>query len=95
METKCIYDQSFDKVNFSEKPLIKGEYENCSFTNCDFSNPDLSEVIFLESEFSDCNFSNAGLGKTSLLDVTFNNCNMLGLIFDACNEVGFAATFRN
>lgn len=46
-----IEDKEFDKLNFTEKPLRKGEYEYCTFLNCDFSNSDLNQIIFSECEF--------------------------------------------
>lgn len=93
MKLKYTDEQTFSKVNYSEKPLEIGEYEYCAFNNCNFSNGSLSQSHFLECEFIDCNFSNANLQNTSFQDVRFKNCKMLGLRFDACNEFGFAASF--
>ena len=57
MHQTYIEERTFKKIDFKENPLIKGEYENCSFINCDFSNTDLSEIVFSECEFTDCNLS--------------------------------------
>lgn len=94
MKLKYIVEQTFSKINYSEKPLEIGEYEYCTFINCNFSNSALSEIRFLECEFMDCNFSNANLKNTSFQDIRFKNCKMLGLRFDACNEFGFASSFN-
>ncbi len=93
MQPKYTDEQTFTKIDYSEKPLEIGEYEYCTFVGCNFSNSSLAETRFSECEFLDCNFSNANLKNTSFQDVQFNNCKMLGLQFDACNEFGFAATF--
>jgi len=83
-------DKTFDKIDFTEHPLPKGEYENCFFINCNFSNSDLSEIKFLDCAFTGCNISLAKLAKTGLGDVKFKDCKMLGLRFDTCNKFGFS-----
>lgn len=88
-------EQTFKKVDFTQNPLSKGEYECCTFLNCDFSNTDLSGCRFLECEFSACNLSLAKLTKTSFQNVAFRNCKMLGLHFEECNSFGLAIGFDN
>ena len=88
-------DSTFDKIDYTESPLPKDEYDSCSFLNCDFSNSDLSEVIFMECEFENCNLSMAKLRKTALQDIKFLNCKMLGLHFDDCNPFGISVSFEN
>ena len=88
-----IEEETFDKIDFTQKQLEKGEYEYCIFKNCDFSNADLSGFVFLECEFSDCNLSLAKLTKTALREVKFRNSKMLGLSFENCNEFGLAVSF--
>jgi len=58
-----MVDSTFDKIDYTENPLPKGEYESCSFLNCDFSDSNLSEVIFMECEFENCNLSMAKLKR--------------------------------
>jgi uncharacterized protein YjbI with pentapeptide repeats len=93
MEQVFIVDKTYDKQNFTETPLKKGEYENCSFTGCDFSNTGLSDVYFVDCSFTGCNLSLATLNKTSFRDVKFKDCKMLGLRFDQCNEFGLSFGF--
>jgi len=95
MELIYMDEETFVDMNYTEKPLAKGEYENCTFQNCNFSNSDLSEIIFIECEFIDCNLSNAILNLVSLQDVYFKNCKLIGLFFDKCNNFGFAVSFEN
>ncbi len=64
-----VEDESFEKINFSEKLLRIGMYENCTFSNCDFSNADLSDFKFIDTNFNDCNLSNANLEQTAFQDV--------------------------
>ncbi|WP_309741845.1 MULTISPECIES: pentapeptide repeat-containing protein [unclassified Chamaesiphon] len=94
MEQVFIEEETFDKIDFTQNPLCKGEYEYCTFLNCDLSYADLSEFKFLECEFSGCNLSLANLTQTALKDIKFKSCKMLGLNFGDCNEFGFAVSFN-
>jgi fluoroquinolone resistance protein len=93
MNQVFIEEQTFDKIDFTQKPLSKGEYEYCTFLNCNLSYTDLTEFKFLECEFSGCNLSLAKLMQTALREIKFKNCKMLGLNFGECNEFGFAVSF--
>src|ERR1035437_7746831 len=95
MGTNVRIAKTFDKCDFKEKPLEKGEYEACTFTGCDFSNSDLSEIHFSECAFSHCNLSMVRVFGTALRDVTFVECKMLGLRFDTCMVFGLAFRFEN
>jgi len=95
MEKRICIGQTFDKFDFKEKPLDKGEYEECTFNVCDFSNTDLSEIHFSDCTFSHCNLSMARLFSTALRDVRFLECKMLGLRFDTCMAFGLAFHFEN
>ena len=88
-------DKSFEKIDFTVKPLPKADYEYCTFLNCNFSNADLSEILFLDCEFIGCNLSNADLNKTLLRDINFKDYKMLGLRLDTCNGFGLAFYFEN
>jgi len=92
---QLIRQKTFDKNNFTQKPLAKGEYEFCVFNNCDFSGADLSDVKFFECEFVSCNLSNAKLAKTIFRDIKFRDCKMLGLSFENCNPFGFSIQADN
>ena len=89
--SEYIADQTFEKADFTLRPLPKAEYENCKFINCDFSSSDLSGVKLLDCEFTSCNLSLASLTKTSFIDVNFQDCKMLGLRFENCNDFGSAS----
>ena len=95
MESNYIEDKKFEKINFIEKPLLIGTYENCVFNNCDFSNADLSNFSFSECEFSGCNISMAKLTKTSFNDIVFKGCKLLGLHFEDCQTTPFIVAFEN
>jgi len=95
MEAVFIEGKSFDKIDFRETNLAKGEYESCSFTACDFSHSNLSEVKFIGCNFMACNLSLAKLKQTSFLDVKFKDCKMLGLRFDHCSEFGLSFSIDN
>ena len=95
MESNYFEDKKFEKLNFIEKTLPFGMYENCIFLNCDFSNADLSNFSFAECRFSDCNISMAKLIKVTFNDVAFTGCKLLGLHFEDCNKTPFIISFEN
>lgn len=95
MSKTFIEEKTFEKADFTENALPKGDYENCRFINCDFSNSDLSNVNFADCEFSGCNLSLAKIPKTAFKNVKFRNCKLLGLRFDSCNDFLFAVYFEN
>ena len=90
---QLFIEKTFDKIDFTQIPLSKGEYEYCNFVKCDFSKSDLSDIEFLECKFSGCNLSLIILNRTSLKDVKFKDCKMVGVNFGNCNEFGFVVHF--
>src|SRR5436190_21274963 len=94
MEEHYIADKTFEKKNFAEESLAKGEYENCSFTLCNFSGTDLSEIVFIECVFISCNLSMTKLAKTVLRDVKFTDCKMLGLRLEDSAEFCLLLSFQ-
>lgn len=88
-------DHIFDKLDFTKQPLLKGEYENCTFTNCNFEETKLTEFKFIDCEFRDCNLSLVLLHGTVLREVKFKDCKMLGIQFENCNEFGLSFSFEN
>jgi fluoroquinolone resistance protein len=93
MEQVFIEEQIFDKIDFTQNPLGKGEYEYCTFLNCNLSYADLSDLKLVECEFLGCNLSLSKLTQTALKGIKFKNCKMLGLNFGDCNEFGFVVNF--
>jgi fluoroquinolone resistance protein len=92
MPVEYIEAKNFKNENYTSSPLLKGEYENCTFSNCIFSNTDLSGMSFSECEFDNCDLSTVKLVGTSLKDITFKNCKLLGLQFGQCKA--FLLSFR-
>ena len=93
MEIPCIENNIFDKTDFVQKPLAKGEYENCTFIACELSNADLTDFKFSECEFLGCNLSLAKLTRTAFRDIKFKECKMLGLHFQNCDQFGLSLGF--
>lgn len=93
MPDTYIEDQTYEKRNFAETPLIKADYENCVFKNCNFSGVNLSSFKFIDCSFHDCDLSLAKLNETGFQQVRLINCKMLGLRFDTCNEFGLSVSF--
>lgn len=85
----------FERINYSENPLPKGEYDHCSFVNCNFSGTDLSGINFTECEFNGCNLSLTKTIQTAIRNITFKDCKLMGIHFARCNEFLFAANFEN
>jgi len=89
-------EKTFEKLDFTEMPLDKGEYEACSFTNCNFSGVDLSHITFSESVFVGCNLSMAKIYKsTGFKTVKFKQCKLVGLHFQHANEFLLAFEFES
>jgi fluoroquinolone resistance protein len=86
-------NKSYDRIDFTEKPLTKGDYEDCRFISCDLSNADFSEMKFIDCKFVGCNLSLVKLSKTVFRDIQFVNCKMLGLAFYNCSEFGLSFHF--
>jgi uncharacterized protein YjbI with pentapeptide repeats len=95
MQETYIRDKTFDKKDFTQNPLTKGEYENCIFNCCNLGYNDLSEFKFIDCEFNNCNLSLAKTNNTALINIKFKDCKMLGLRFDACLEFGLSFSFDN
>ena len=95
MSQAFIQDQNFDKLDYTQEPLAKGEYENSTFTNCNFEETNLNDIKFISCDFHDCNWSLAQLNGTVLREVKFKDCKMLGLQFETCNDFGLSFSFEN
>lgn len=95
MQETYVKDEIYKHNDFTQNPLPKGEYEDCTFNNCDFANNPLSEIKFINCDFNGCNLSLAILDGTAFQNVSFKDCKMLGLRFDACNGFGFSVSFDN
>lgn len=89
------YNQTYDKLNYTETPLYKGEYETCLFNSCVFSSSDLSGSKFINCKFVNCDLSLVKLNNTIFQDVNFKDCKMLGLHFYKCNEFALSFSFEN
>jgi fluoroquinolone resistance protein len=87
--------KKIENLILHDKPLIIGDYENCSFINCDFSEANLSDLNFLECEFIGCNLSLVKLNNTSLREVKFKKCKLLGLHFEDCNNLLITIDFED
>ena len=87
--------ETFQKIDYTARPLPVGEYEGCRFFNCNFENVDLGSIKFIECEFVGCNLSLAKLGNTAFGDVIFKDCKMMGLHFEQCNSFNFTVRFEN
>ncbi len=95
MNKDFICDLNFDNLDFIEKPLKKGDYDNCTFSNCNFSNSDLSKINFLECEFIHCDISNAIIKSTIFREIIFKDCKLLGLHFNECDDFLLSFEFNN
>ncbi len=94
MKEAYVLDQTFENVDFTQNPLEKGEYENCTFLNCNFEYEDLSGFNFNDCEFIGCNLSMVKLVSTGFRDVSFKESKMFGLQFNNCNEFGMSFRFE-
>lgn len=95
MDIELISEKNYEKIDFTEKPVKKAEYEYCSFSQCNFSGSDFSDIRFSECTFSDCNLSLARIAHTSFRDIKFLGCKMLGQQFQDADTFGFSVYFEH
>ncbi|MEJ2613649.1 MAG: pentapeptide repeat-containing protein [Ignavibacteriaceae bacterium] len=95
MQSLYFEDKNFNKINFEEKPLKKGEYEKCEFTNCSFYKSDISEILFVDCIFKACNLSLVEVSETTFNNVSFTDCKLMGIHFENCNDFGLSFKFEN
>jgi len=95
MQEPYFENQLFDRINFIEQQLTKGEYEKCNFDNFNFSECDLSEFKFIDCSFINCNLSLAKINKTVFQDVKFKDAKLFGLHFENCNDFLLSFSFEN
>jgi fluoroquinolone resistance protein len=93
MEKAYVEDEKFEKIDFTENGLTRGEYENCVFIHCNFSNTDLSRTSFSECKFINCNLSLANLTNTVFRGIKFKDCKLVGLHFNHCDAFLFTVDF--
>lgn len=89
-----VENAKFEKQQYTQEALKKGEYDTCTFLNCVFSETDLSNIAFTECEFYNCDFSNAKVKNTVFNDVVFSECKLIGIHFNNCNPFLFSAKFN-
>lgn len=81
MKQTYVTDKTFKNIDFEQKLLEVGEYENCIFRNCNFEYANLSGFKFTGCEFIESNLSMTKLIGTAFRDVVFKNCKMFGMSF--------------
>ena len=95
MNSTFFEDQAFKGLDFSEKNLPRGTYENCTFINCVFSGTDLSGIFFISSTFENCDLSLIKTSGTAFREIKFKGCKLLGVHFDECNLFLLSMYFNN
>jgi fluoroquinolone resistance protein len=88
-------EEDFNQMDFTEKNLPLGDYENCSFTNCDFSNTNLANINFVDTVFTGCNWSMVKLTNTGLKNCSFIDCKLVGVHFEDCSKFLLEMKFEN
>lgn len=94
MSALYIAEKKFEKEDYTETHLERGEYEKCVFVKCNFYSSDLSGRVFIDCEFVGCDLSMAKTGGTSFNGVKFSGCKMLGIHFENCNDFGLSFSFE-
>jgi len=90
-----IENFKFRTQDFTIEPLVKDEYEDCTFDNCNFYGSDLSHISFRSCTFQNCDFSLVKLLNTTLSDVKFISCKLLGVQFEVINPFLLSVGFDN
>ena len=70
------YECTFDKCNFSDKPIGRVIFEKCTFKECNLSLVKTSNTSWLDVLFTDCKMTgiNFSLSNRFGLSVEFHNC---------------------
>jgi fluoroquinolone resistance protein len=89
-----FFEQRFEQIIAKEKPLVKGEYEQCVFRNCDFNFSDWRGFKFIDCQFIDCNLSMANLSAAVMNVVHFQGCKLLGIQWFQCDKLSFIVSFK-
>lgn len=95
MNQEHLEQQLFTKQDYSETPLLKGEYDTCNFRDCNFAGSDLTGIHFMDCTFNGCDLSNAKVKNSSLQETIFKECKMLRLRLDTCDQLGLTVRFEN
>lgn len=85
----------FKGIDYREKELPLGEYEDCQFINCTLATTNLTGRVFSECIFQECDMSMAILGQTSFRDCKFIKCKLMGLHFNNCNKFLLSMQFEH
>lgn len=94
-DTKYHEGKEFKDVNFIEKVLRNGEFQDCRFINCDFTKSDLRSNIFHDCTFERCNFSMVQVEGVGFQSVRFIDCKVLGVDFSLSSKFGLSLSFEN
>ncbi len=95
MNPDYIEQQLFNKQDYTETLLSKGEYDTCNFRDCNFAGSDLSGIRFMDCTFIGCDLSNVKVLNSSFHETAFKECKMLGLHFENCDQLGLTVRFEN
>jgi len=88
-----VKNNLFENIDFSEAPISREEYSDCTFVNCSFHAADLSNILFSDCSFKSCDLSLIKTTGSILRDVVFKECKLLGIHFETCNELMFFVSF--
>ncbi len=88
---EVFLDQEFS----GERPIPKGEFENCSFTALELANTYLDNQAFLESRFERCNLAHANLSHSRFQEVTLEDCKLTGVDFSTLDTFLLEIRFVN
>lgn len=93
--SRYFEDIVYEKQDYIQKALAKGDYEGCRFKGCVFSSSDLSAINFIDCCFEDCDLSGVQVGQASFRDTLFKNCKLVGVHFEDAHTFLFSPRFEN
>ena len=75
-------NNTYDRIDFKENPLAKGDYDNCSELGLSFSfdNCNLDHSSFYKTKIKKTFFKNS-----QLREVDFTDCDLANSSFENCN----------
>lgn len=94
MSGPYFVNETFDRIDFTGKDRLTGDYENCTFNNCLFTGAVLNGNSFEECTFNHCDLSMAKVSNVAFRNAFFKDCKLIGIQFDECNPFLFEFNFE-
>ncbi len=86
MHKPFMADTHFKNDDYTKNPLVRADYEECTFESCQFQDGFLDNQNFVDCVFNNCDFSNCNITNTIFNEVLFKKCKLVGVQFEKANS---------